>query len=441
MLVPFLTAYDPTDLPGTSIDPLGFERAYLMLADKVLPGLTNAAGRPRYFSVVCAGALLAPTKDEPESHKPRIRTNCVLNIERFWAVANVLASETNQSLSSSGIRGVTFAQKHVAKLQQEQTTATNGKFKMLAAQARYGAVGIYANVAGYIKLLDRYSMSPTRDLGETLGEVFLDETAAPPRLRYAIRDGEGDLTITALRSWGVAAHVAAPAGQKEGKLILEALLTDSTRSRFADFLKRVPSNGESDSELDRLKRICETANDEVDNKDLREAIRAILAFEECYCVALLGFERMLWLCRHEGSIAAVKVSRDPIILSCADQISRTTKKLERAVADGSTQAFLEKLDRLEDVREFLGAASADTKNSDVFVTALFNRHADVQHGKFDRGMRKLPWLVRNKDSYELTLSQVGDVRGEPTSVTDIRPHEYRVAAADRFIAAGEGRPA
>ena len=186
MLVPFLTAYDPTDLPGTSIDPLGFERAYLMLADKVLPGLTNAAGRPRYFSVVCAGALLAPTKDEPELHKPRIRTNCVLNIERFWAVANVLASETNQSLSSSGIRGVTFAQKHVAKLQQEQTTATNGKFKMLAAQARYGAVGIYANVAGYIKLLDRYSMSPTRDLGETLGEVFLDETAAPPRLRYAI---------------------------------------------------------------------------------------------------------------------------------------------------------------------------------------------------------------------------------------------------------------
>jgi hypothetical protein len=37
----------PSDLPGGSIDPLGFERGYLFLADKILPGLTNAAGRPR----------------------------------------------------------------------------------------------------------------------------------------------------------------------------------------------------------------------------------------------------------------------------------------------------------------------------------------------------------------------------------------------------------
>ena len=55
----FLTAYDPVDLPGTSIDPLGFERRYLFLADKILPGLTNVANRPRYFSALCAGAYLA----------------------------------------------------------------------------------------------------------------------------------------------------------------------------------------------------------------------------------------------------------------------------------------------------------------------------------------------------------------------------------------------
>jgi len=50
-----LTAYDPTDLPGGSIDPLGFERGYLFLADKILPGLTNVASRPRYFSVLLEG--------------------------------------------------------------------------------------------------------------------------------------------------------------------------------------------------------------------------------------------------------------------------------------------------------------------------------------------------------------------------------------------------
>lgn len=62
----FLTAYDPSDLPGGSLDPLGFERGYLFLADKILPGLTNVADRPRYFSVLCAGASLAEvTGGEP----------------------------------------------------------------------------------------------------------------------------------------------------------------------------------------------------------------------------------------------------------------------------------------------------------------------------------------------------------------------------------------
>jgi hypothetical protein len=103
---PFLTAYDPSDLPGGSIDPLGFERGYLFLADKILPGLTNAAGRPRYFSVVCAGTLLAPRGTGNERNNIRMRSERVLLFERFWAAANVLASERDGELSASGIRGV-----------------------------------------------------------------------------------------------------------------------------------------------------------------------------------------------------------------------------------------------------------------------------------------------------------------------------------------------
>jgi hypothetical protein len=98
MFAPFLSAYDPSDLPGGSIDPLGFERGYLFLADKILPGLTNAAGRPRYFSVVCAGAFLAPPAIGNERENIRVRAGCVLRIERFWAAANVLASERAHNL-------------------------------------------------------------------------------------------------------------------------------------------------------------------------------------------------------------------------------------------------------------------------------------------------------------------------------------------------------
>jgi hypothetical protein len=113
---PFLTAYDPSDLPGGSIDPLGFERGYLFLADKILPGLTNAAGRPRYFSVMCAGIQLAPPGSGNERNNIRVRSERVLVFERFWAAANVLASEHDGELSTSGIRGVTYAKAHVDSL-------------------------------------------------------------------------------------------------------------------------------------------------------------------------------------------------------------------------------------------------------------------------------------------------------------------------------------
>lgn len=137
MLAPFLSAYDPSDLPGGSIDPLGFERGYLFLADKILPGLTNAAGRPRYLSVVCAGALLAPPATGNERENIRIRADRVLRLERFWAVANVLASERSHDLPVSGIRGVTFAQDHIKLLKRSQRTINR---RQLQNVGRPGAV-------------------------------------------------------------------------------------------------------------------------------------------------------------------------------------------------------------------------------------------------------------------------------------------------------------
>src|SRR6266700_1909286 len=106
MIETFLTAYDPSDLPGTSVDPLGFERGYLFLADKILPGLTNVASRPRYFALICTGVHLGgdPTDATPRELIHR-RQETILRLERFWALANVLARPNG----SGGVRGVTYA--------------------------------------------------------------------------------------------------------------------------------------------------------------------------------------------------------------------------------------------------------------------------------------------------------------------------------------------
>ena len=437
---PFLTAYDPSDLPGGSIDPLGFERGYLLLADKILPGLTNAAGRPRYFSVLCAGSLLAPPGAGNERTNIRMRAERVLLFERFWAAANVFASAHDGELSSSGIRGVTYAQAHAESLKESNKRSTDANFKMLAQQERYGAIGIYANVAGYLRLLNRAAMTPTQDLGERLGETFLQETGIPAKLRSIIRDGEGSISVESLREWGHAAHVAAPVGQVEGEYLGEALVRDPVRFRTADLLKKVPPTKGGEPELSRLRKMGKIASQQPDDQDLQEAIGAILAFEQCYRIALLGFERVLWLCKVDGTITAASVARDLIVGQCAETIADAAQQFQQALSNGVTEAFRRDLDRLNDVKGFLGNA-AGANRSQVFVEALIDRHTEVQHGKFDRGRRKLPWIDRKSNRYELTLSQVGDVSGEPKSVEAIRPHEYRLAAADRFISANLGKAA
>jgi len=73
----FLTAYDPSDLPGTSIDPLGFERGYLFLFQEVDPWLPQKAfkllERPENHPRIWANFLLvACCYQEPPSTRLRL---------------------------------------------------------------------------------------------------------------------------------------------------------------------------------------------------------------------------------------------------------------------------------------------------------------------------------------------------------------------------------
>ena len=164
-----LTAYDPSDLPGGSIDPLGFERGYLFLADKILPGLTNVANRPRYFGLLCAGVKLADvstTSSPRQAYQDRMQS--ILRLERLWALANVLARDEvgNDQLPTSGLRGVSYAERKAESISNGRSARTTGEFKLLSRQVTYGAVGIYGAVAQGMHFWDRKTLLPTPDLGD-----------------------------------------------------------------------------------------------------------------------------------------------------------------------------------------------------------------------------------------------------------------------------------
>jgi hypothetical protein len=430
----FLTAYDPSDLPGTSIDPLGFERGYLFLADKILPGLTNVASRPRYLALICAGIHLSGDAADPTRREQirKRRQETILRLERFWALANVLARPDD----SGAVRGVTYAQAWAEELRRSGAIRTTAKYPLLSRQSQYGAIGIYANVASGMRFLNREDFTLTPSLGEVAAEAFHDETELPTTLRRAILD-DGDVSLATLKAWGERAHVDAEVNVAEAKCIFEALHVNPVRSRTAGLLRRYRWKNDQETELSRLSRIAQALKGTDQHQDLREAIECILEFESCYQVATLAMERLLWLCRHHAAASATsaELNGDYVLTSIMKCLPTRKRRFLDTLKNGAEAAFRQDLDRLSDVRRFLEDASAAVGDPEAFIAVVINRHADVQHGKFDRGRRKMPWLELHESRINLTMTRAGGRNSETTLPEQIAPHPYRLRAADAFIAA------
>lgn len=441
--LPFLTSYDPSDLPGSSVDPLGFDRGYLFLADKLLPGLTNVADRPRYFEVLCAGASLV---DERAPMTPRqlhqARLDCVLRLERLWALACVLASRQgtptgnpNDVAGPGGLRGVTYVQTHAERVTRERRTRVDAEFPMLLRQVRYGAVGIYGTVANTLRLWDRKTLQPTPDLGLTLAQAFLSNTEAPEVLLRAVR-APRDVSLESLIAWGRRAHIARAVGPEEQRCFRQALVWDPVRKRMAEALLRVPAK-DGENEIARLGRIAQAIDSDDGNRDLSEAVEAIVAYEGAYRLVLLGFERLLRLARTlpAGDVAASDLRADPVLGRVCSYLPAAVGRFERSIEDATTTAFRGGIERLSDIAAFLIDAARACVAPVGLAEAIIARHADVQRGKFDRGRRKMPWMEWHTGRLALTMSRIGGLDFEATRPDDIQPHPYRLFAANSLIEA------
>jgi hypothetical protein len=436
---PFLTAYDPSDLPGASVDPLGFDRGYALLADKILPGLTNVANRPRYFSAFCAAVHVSDGRsgdiDETPQDRRARRLAAAQRLERFWALGCVLASNEIDDLPSEGLRGIRDVTRAMQRLKDKGERETSGDFRLLSRQVTYGMVGIYGSVADALKLLERDGLTLGTDLGERLGTAFVRDTEMPAALRRAVAE-EGSVSLKTLEAWATRAHLAATPGADEACILFDAFQAADVRSRMGALLVEHPPR-EEEAELARLERI-ERALAGVDrDPDLREALRAIVAFERCYRSALLAFQRILWFCQAENPFRydLASAERDVALSDALAEIRAASQHLEAAVEEGETPRFTEHLDRLRDARAFLrDAASAPTPG--VFVERVLKRHSDVQRTKLDRGRSKLPWLELRDGVVTPTLAIAQQLNRAPETVDELPTHPYRTVAADRFCAMG-----
>jgi hypothetical protein len=230
--------------------------------------------------------------------------------------------------------------------------------------------------------------------------------------------------------------MAGPYGPIEAECLRDALIRDSVRARMCEHLARRPSVNE-ESELERLASIAAEIDATGPDADLREAIDVIRAYERAFAWSVLGFERLLWLCR-EATMPVSDATRanDHVLQKVASALPGVVRELEDALGRTTTSHLGAHPEPLTDVREFLKRAVDTASSVTAMADVLFDRHGDVQRGKFDRGRRKLPWLERTAGGLTLTMTRVGGATGALGSPDDIRPHAYRLAAADALIAAG-----
>lgn len=431
--LPFLTAWDPTDLPGMSVDPLGFDRAYGWLSDQLLPNLTNVARHPRYFSILLAGACLGPTSEPARQTRKELlaRQDLVLRLERLWALGHV-ALENELPGASSGIRGITYANGHFQELERKHRGSTTTKFKLLLSQVRYGALGIYGNVASGLRLTEG-PLLPTPDFGERLGQAFLENTKTPPSVRRAVLDDQEktEVGLKELADWVRRAGVNAPMSADELEILASAMNENERRRRLGHYLQENRWDPGQESELTYLKRLEECFTQ--DDADLRDVARAIGLFELCFRTLTLVLERLLWRCGREHALALKSLGGDDVVKGAATSLPRAIQAFFDHADGCDSGAIQPGAERMTDLRRFLSDAACAGNDVEKLVEVTVKRHAEVQSGKLLRGRAKLPWLEIVDGQLRLTLARANRVEGEPSAAEDIPPHAYRLHAARAFL--------
>jgi hypothetical protein len=429
----FLTAYDPTDLPGTSVDPLGFERAYLFLADKILPGLTNVVGVGRYFSVFCAGILLADVDPSAPARKQvSARRDAIMRLERMWALANLQGASDEDQRQLLGIRGIRYVQAEMARLQRTGELNARVDFKLLARQGTYGVLGIYGAVAEGMHLVDRSAYTLTPGMGDELAQAFIQGTRMPSAVRKAVA-GEATVRVDTLADWGRNASVLNPLPPAEARTLREALFSDPVRHRMCELLIESPSF-DGDDELTWMTRLASLRTGSGRDQDLADVMSVILAFERCYQLSMVVLTRLMIMCRLSSNAAIDRTTRqsDRVMIKIATELPLAVATLDRALSDQRAQVIGARPEKLEDTLVFLRRA-AESTDPLALADMVLRRHSEVQRGKFDGGRRKLPWMEEQDGALALTPTRVPETPADVQSFDDMRPHAYRMFTAQRLL--------
>lgn len=442
----FLTAYDPAELPGGTLDPLGFTGGYLALADALFPGMTAAAAQATYFPMLCAGLWIAESQGAlagltaAEARKRRI--DVAQRFERLWALAGALQVEPDamedgarvgwrDKSKTAGLRGVRYVNHEVRRLVAARAKQAGTQFRLLAEQYRYGAFGIYAGVAEQLRLLEKSTLAPTHGFGAELGRSFLETTADAEQRKEILRASQqaaAKVRLSTLRVWGAKAHPGALLQGQARALLSEAIVGHRPRARMLELLEGVAKDWQGEWWERVFFERCLSEASETADGELISALHAALAYDAFLRSVTLIFERVLWLCRTMNDAAESRaIFADPVIVEACGGLPVRAAAL---LATFERLSIALKRDFLTRGRGILQVAQNLSSEGEVEsrVRIVFGRHRVTQSGKLERGRPKQVFVEERGTELVLTNTDIGNRLREPTLPEDIRGPDWRVSA-------------
>ena len=236
---PFLTAYDPTDLPGVSIDPLGFERGYLFLADKPSPVsptwrrglllqrlLRRCSSRRGRSERAEEEAVCRTPAGDPEA-RTTLGTRKRRRVGAGWRV------------STTGIRGYRYARPLLGAAIEERERHGHGLQDASSARSRTASSASTARSPKASSSSTETPCSYARAASARRGLHRRDQDARCPD--GSSPHGRQGLAVGARRfSGGGRAHISVPVIGDEVRHLRDALRDSDTRTRTTRWLAKYP---------------------------------------------------------------------------------------------------------------------------------------------------------------------------------------------------------
>lgn len=453
----FWTTYDPLDLASGSLDPLGFARGYLALADRFLPSFTTVTTVPRYVSMLCAAlkALQTFRRHESDLASSKIRQErlrLVKSYERAWALACGLVARDGVSGRESvgGLRGVRYVNRQLDLLSASDKYIRTGSYNLLSNQVRYGGIGIYSTFLEecHLTSMDSLTLCP-------LGEALAEEFPKPPS-GTMVHDEDARLSLDALKEWGRLAHVGAfTAG--EGAVMAEALrggeeADHADRVRWASLQMLAMANSKPDgSDEGALFRglARDIQNGKFESLDAPvtcltqiDAILHLLEpFERFYQGVTFFFERIRGAASDEAEARLIDVANEQSVREAVEAIRKSADELQKNLltareVNATVVVEVEAVFRESGILSFAADILREPMDAPELMRIVLRRHSQVQSGRFDKGLPKGAWarLNSNGDRVQLTAQRYQLAQSErPAIWKDVGRHPYRTRSAFAFI--------